>query len=87
MDNAPETVTNMKLGVVSWLRHLARSNETSPCKKVTFSKLEGSGRGGRPSPKCLGSAQNDLGVLGIRDWKTKALDRKLSVSFRVIASF
>jgi hypothetical protein len=66
LHNAPEIVTNIKLGSLSWLRHLTRANDTCPCKKVTFSKPEGTRRAGRPSPMCLDSAENDLRILGVR---------------------
>jgi hypothetical protein len=65
------------LGRLRWLGHLTRANEISPCRKLTFSKPEGTRRVGRPSLRWLDSVEKDLGLLGIRGWKTKALDRNL----------
>jgi hypothetical protein len=65
------------LGRLRWLGHLTRATEISPCRKLTFSNLEGTRRAGRPSLKWLDSVEKDLRLLGIRGWKTKALDRNL----------
>jgi hypothetical protein len=42
----PETVKTVKLGSLRWLGHLTRAKEISPCRKLTFSKHEGTGRAG-----------------------------------------
>jgi hypothetical protein len=70
-------VKTVKLGRLRWLGHLTRANEISPCRKLTFSKPEGTRRAGRPSQKRLDSVEKDLRLLGIRGWKTNALDRNL----------
>jgi hypothetical protein len=44
-------------------------------RKVTFFKAEGTMRAGRPSLRWLDSAEKDL--LGVRGWKTEALDKNL----------
>jgi hypothetical protein len=36
-----EIIKAIKAGRLRWLRHLYRSNETDPCRKVTFTKKEG----------------------------------------------
>jgi hypothetical protein len=73
----PEIVKTVKLGRLRWLGHLTRANEISPCRKLTFSKPEGTRRAGRPSLRWLDSVEKDLKLLGTRGWKTKALDRNL----------
>jgi hypothetical protein len=73
----PEIVKTVKLGRLRWLGHLTRANEISSCRKLTFSKPEGTRRAGRPSLRWLNSVEKDLRLLGIRGWKTKALDRNL----------
>jgi hypothetical protein len=70
-------VKTVKLGRLRWLGHLTRANEISPCRKLTFSKPQGTRRAGRPSLRWLDSVEKDLRLLGIRGWKTKALDRNL----------
>jgi hypothetical protein len=73
----PEIVKTVKLGRFRWLGHLTRANEISPYRKLTFSKPEGTRRAGRPNLRWLDSVEKDLRLLGIRGWKTKALDRNL----------
>jgi hypothetical protein len=75
--NAPAIVKTVKLVGLRWLGYLTRANETSPCRKLTFSKPEGTSRAGKPSPRWLNSAERGLRILGVQEWKTKALDRKL----------
>jgi hypothetical protein len=36
-----EIVKAIKAGRLRWLGHLYRANETDPCRKVTFTKIEG----------------------------------------------
>jgi hypothetical protein len=55
---SPEIV---KLERLTWLRHLGRTHETSPCRKP-----EGTRRAGRPSLWWLGSVGKALTILGVR---------------------
>jgi hypothetical protein len=36
-----EIIKVIKAGRLRWLGHLYRANETDPCRKVTFTKIEG----------------------------------------------
>jgi hypothetical protein len=45
----PEIVKTVKLGRLRRLGHLTRANAISPCRKLTFSKLEGQGGRGDPA--------------------------------------
>jgi hypothetical protein len=45
--NAPEIVKTVKLVKLWWLGHLTRAKERSPCRKLTFSKPEGTRKAGR----------------------------------------
>lgn len=42
--NDPEIVKTIKLGRLRWVEHLARASETSPYRKLIFSKPEGTKR-------------------------------------------
>jgi hypothetical protein len=77
LNKNPEIVKTVKLGGLRWLGHLTIANDISPCRKLTFSKPEGTRRAGRPSLRWLDSIEKVLRLLGIRGWKTKALDRSL----------
>jgi hypothetical protein len=69
--NAPVVVKTVKLGRLKWLGHLTRANETSPCRKLTFSKPIGTRRAGRPNLRWLDSIKKDLRILGVRGWITE----------------
>jgi hypothetical protein len=58
-----------------WLGHLYRANETDPCRKVTFTKIEGRRKKGRSPIRWLDSVEQDLRVLGIQGWRNKAQER------------
>jgi hypothetical protein len=60
LNKNPEIVKTVKLGRLRWLGHLIRANEISPCRKLTFSKPEGTRRAGRPSLRWLDSVEKDL---------------------------
>ena len=49
--------------------------EENPVKKLTLLRPEGSRRGGRPKIRWLNGLEEDLGDLGIRCWRRRALDR------------
>jgi hypothetical protein len=55
----------IKAGRLRWLGHLNRANETDQCRKVTFTKIEGRRKKGRPPIRWLDSVEQDLRVPGI----------------------
>jgi hypothetical protein len=65
----------IKAGRLRWLEHLCRAKETDPSRKVTFTKIEGRRRKGRPPIRWLDSAEQGLRVLGIQGWRSKAQER------------
>jgi hypothetical protein len=65
----------IKAGRLRWLGHLYRANETDPCRKVTFTKIQGRRKKGRPPIRWLDSGEKDLRVLGIQGWRNKAQER------------
>jgi hypothetical protein len=70
-------VNVVKLGRLKWLGHIIRANETSPCRKLTSSKREGTRKTATPSLRWLDSAEHDLRTLSVGGWKIKAQDRNL----------
>jgi hypothetical protein len=61
----------IKAGRLRWLG----ANETDPCRKVTFTKIEGRRKKGRPQIRWLDNVEQDLRVLGIQGWRNKAQER------------
>jgi hypothetical protein len=70
-----EIIKVIKAGRLRWLGHLYRANETDPCSKVTFTKIEERRRKGRPPIRWLDSVEQDLRVLGIQLRRNKAQER------------
>jgi hypothetical protein len=65
----------VKAARLRWLGHLYRTEELSPCKKLTFSKPMGKWKKGRPPVRWLDNGQQDLQTLGVRNWKEIVSDR------------
>jgi hypothetical protein len=55
-----EIIKVIKAGRLRWLGHLYRANETDPCRKVTFTKIEGRRKKGRPPVRWLDSVEQNL---------------------------
>jgi hypothetical protein len=64
-------VTVIKNRRLEWLGHIIRINETRSVKKIFERNLEG--RRGRLS--WINDVEGDLRKLGVKRWRTKALDR------------
>ena len=56
--------------------HVIRMDETRSVKKIFEGKLEGRRGRGRPRRKWTNDVEDDLRKLGVKRWRTKALDRK-----------
>jgi hypothetical protein len=65
----------IKAGRLRWLGHLYRANKTDPCRKATFTKIEGRRKKRIPTIRWLDSVEQDLRVLGIQGWRNKAQER------------
>jgi hypothetical protein len=50
----PEIVKTLKLRRTRWPGYLDKANETSRCRKVTFSKPEGTREGWKTQPEVCG---------------------------------
>ena len=69
-------VTVIKVRRLEWLGHVIRMNETRSVKKIFEGKLEGRRRKGRPRLGWINDVEDDLRKLGVKRWRTKALDRE-----------
>ena len=67
-------MTVIKIRRLEWLGHVIRMNESRPVK-ISEGKLEGRGRG-RPRLRWINDVEDDLRKLGMKRWRTKALDRE-----------
>jgi hypothetical protein len=61
---------------LEWLGHVVRMNETRSVKKIFGGKLEGRRGRGRPRFRCMNDVEDDLRKLGVKRWRTKALERE-----------
>jgi hypothetical protein len=66
--NEPDIIKVVKEARLRWLGHLYRTEELNPRNKLTFSKPMGRWKKGRPPVRWLGSVQQDLQTLGVRNW-------------------
>jgi hypothetical protein len=73
---APDIVNVIKIRILEWLGHVVRMNETRSVKKVFEEKLEGQRGRGRPRLRWINDVEDDLRELGVKRWRTKALERE-----------
>jgi hypothetical protein len=69
-------MTVIKIQRLEWLGHVIRMNETRSVKKIFEGKLEGRRGKGRPRLRWINNVKDDLRKLGVKRWRTKALDRE-----------
>ena len=73
---APDIVNVIKIRRLEWLGHVVRMNETRSVKKIFEGKLEGRRGRGRPRLGWINDVEDDLRKLGVKRWRTKALERE-----------
>jgi len=73
---APDIVNVIKIRRLEWLGHMVRMNETRSVKKIFQGKLEGRRGSGRPRLRWINDVEDDLRMLGVKRWRTKALERE-----------
>ena len=71
-----DTVAVIKIRRLEWLGHVSRMNETRSVKKIFEGKLEGRRGRGRPRLRWMNDVEDDLRKLGVKRWRTKALNRE-----------
>ena len=71
-----DILTVIKIRRLEWLGHVSRMNEIRSVKKIFEGKLEGRRGRGRPRLRWINSVEDDLRKLGVKRWRTKALNRE-----------
>jgi hypothetical protein len=73
---APDIVNVIKFRRLEWLGHVVRMNETRSVTKIFEGKLEGRRDRGRRKLRWINEAEDGLRKLGVKRWRTKALERE-----------
>ena len=61
---------------MEWLGHVTGMNDSRSVKKFFEGKLEGRRGRGRSRLRWINDVEDDLRKLGVKRWRTKALDRE-----------
>jgi hypothetical protein len=70
-----DIITIIKIQRLEWLGHVVRMDEYRSVKKIFEGKLEGRRGRGRLRLRWINGVEDDLRKLGVKRWRTKALDR------------
>ena len=73
---APDIENVIKIRRFEWLGHVVIMNETRSVKKIFEGKLEGRRSRGRPRLRWINDVEDDVRKLGVKRWRTKALERE-----------
>jgi hypothetical protein len=73
--NEPNIVTYIKVKRVAWAGHLVRMNSDRTIKKIFNTKSDGVRSAGRPKLRWEGGVDQDIRILGVKNWKKVALNR------------
>jgi hypothetical protein len=71
----PNVVQSIKINGPKWLGHVRRMDESLLCRKLTFSRPEGSRKKGRPKLRWLNEVLQDLRILILIASSKTAQDR------------
>jgi len=71
-----DIVTVIKIRRLEWLGNVSRMDETRCVKKIFEGKLEERRGRGRPKLRWINDVENDLRKLGVKRWRTKALNEE-----------
>jgi len=69
-------VTVIKIRRLEWLGNVSRMNETGSVMKILEGKLEVKRGRGRPRLRWINDVEDDLRKLGVKRWRTEALNRE-----------
>jgi hypothetical protein len=58
----------IKIALLKWLGHIEKMEDNVPCRKITFSQIEGSRKKGRPRLRWLDLVLKDLKILEVNKW-------------------
>jgi hypothetical protein len=70
-----DIITVIEIRRLEWLGHVIRMDETRSVKNIFEGKLEGRRGRGRPRLRWINDVEDDLRKLGVKRWRTKAMDR------------
>ena len=71
-----DVVKVVKIGRMRWLGQLFGMQELDPCRKFTVLKPDGTRRVGKRRLMWLGSVEEDVKNIGVRNWRSESLDRE-----------
>jgi hypothetical protein len=73
--NEPNTVNYVKVKRLAWAGHLVCMNDDRTLKKIFNTKPDGAGSGGRLKLRWEDDVDQDMRILGVKNWKKVALNR------------
>jgi transcription termination factor 2 len=73
---ATDIVNVIMIQRLEWLGHVVRMNETRSVKKIFEGNLEGRRGRGRARLRWINDVEDDRRKLGVKRWRTKALERE-----------
>ena len=73
--NEPDIVNYFKVKRLAWAGHLVRVNSDRTIKKIFNTKPDGERSGGRPKLRWEDGVDQDMRILGVKNWKKVALNR------------
>jgi hypothetical protein len=72
---SPDIVTVIKVCRLEWLGHVVRVDGARMVKKLLEGKPGGGRKKGRPKLRWIGDVESDLRNMGVKRWRSRALDR------------
>src|SRR5215813_7158101 len=71
----PDIIVIIKRNRLRWLGHLLRMDEDKTTQRIFRGNPGGKRKRGRPRKRWMDEVTEDLRVLGINNWKERAMDR------------
>jgi hypothetical protein len=73
--NEPNIVNYIKVKRLAWAGHLVCTNNDKTLKKIFNTKPDGARNAGRPKLRWEDDVDQDMRILGVKNWKKVALNR------------